>query len=193
MHLRNKDIILVAVLTLLFFAASIIGWILIHEVVLLFSLTAILGLLLTSQIEILRRMQHQFIESQKDYQQIESLFYLFSTLKFKHPLPPTRNWAISPDFANIIISLIRERRPRLVVEAGSGLSTLVTAYCLQENGIGRVVSLDNDEQFASRSAANVLKHGLQDIASIIHAPLKEYVIQDKKWRNYTGDQATGNG
>src|SRR5205823_13858007 len=98
--------------------------------------------------------------------------------------PPMRGWAISPDFASIIMSCVREHKPKLVLEVGSGVSTLVTAYCLQEIGEGAVVSLDHDKQFAAISAANVAKHQLQDIATVIYAPLKEVVIQDKSWLWY---------
>jgi len=181
MFLRNKDKILIAALTLLFFTGSTIGWLVMHQEVLLLSLTMVLGLLLTVQIENYRRIRYRL---QQSYQQIESLIYLFSTLKFRHPLPPMRGWAISPEFANILISLIRERKPRLVLEMGSGVSTLVTAYCLQEIGAGAVVSLDHDELFAAISAADIVKHQLQGTATIIYAPIKEVAIGDKKWLWY---------
>ena len=181
MFLRNKDKILIAALTLLFITGSTIGWLVMHQEVLLLSLTMMLGLLLTVQIENYRRIRYRL---QQSYQQIESLIYLFSTLKFRHPLPPMRGWAISPEFANILISLIRERKPRLVLEMGSGVSTLVTAYCLQEIGAGAVVSLDHDELFAAISAADIVKHQLQGTATIIYAPIKEVAIGDKKWLWY---------
>jgi predicted O-methyltransferase YrrM len=188
-YLRNRDKILIVALILLFIIGSIIGWLVIGQAVLLLSLTVVLGLLLTVHIESYRRIQDELQQSYASYRQIDSLFNLFSTLKFRHPLPPMRGeWAIAPDFANIVISLIWERKPRLVLELGSGVSTLVTAYCLQEIGAGTLVSLDHDERFAAISAANVVQHGLQDIATVIYAPLKEVVIGDKTWLWYDVDQ-----
>jgi tRNA A58 N-methylase Trm61 len=99
-----------------------------------------------------------------------------------------RVWPISPDFANIVISLIGEHRPGLVLEMGSGVSTLVAAYSLQEIKEGVVISLEHDERFASISAANIAKHGLQNIATITYAPLKKVTIQGKSWLWYDMQQ-----
>jgi predicted O-methyltransferase YrrM len=188
MYLKKKDIIIVTVLSLLFLIGSIIGWLVIRQVILLFSITVIVGILMVTQVENYRRIQNMLQQSENNYRQIESLFYLYSTMRFHHPLPQMRAWAVSPDFANILISLIRECKPRLVLEAGSGVSTLVTAYTLQEVGEGKVVSLDHDEQFAEMSAANIKKHGLQDIATVINASLKEVAIGDKSWLWYDTEQ-----
>lgn len=181
MGLKKKDILIVTILSLLFLLGSILGWLVIRQAAFFFALTVLVGLLMITQVENYRRIQSVLQQSENDYRQIESLFYLYSTLRFQHPLPPMRGWVISPDFANILISLIRERKPRLVVEAGSGVSTLIAAYSLREIGEGTVVSLDHDGQFAAMSAANMKKHGLQDIATVIHAPLKEVAIDDKRW------------
>lgn len=184
MYFGQRNKIIAILLSLLFLIASITGWQMIHQAILLPALAVIMSLSTTILIDNHCWHQFQSQETQKSYRQIESLFYLFSTLKFRHPLPPMRGWAISPDFANSLISLIRERKPRLVVEIGSGVSTLVTAYCLQEIGDGTVISLDHDEQFSAISAENIVKHQLQDTATVIYAPLKEVVIQNKSWLWY---------
>jgi predicted O-methyltransferase YrrM len=184
MYFGKKRKLIVVIAFLLFLVASIAGWLVIHQAVLLIALVVIVGLALTILIENHRGIQIQLQEFQKSYRQVESLFYLFSTLKVRHPFPPMRGSAVSPDFANIIISCVKERKPKLVVEAGSGVSTLITAYCLQEIGNGAVVSLDHDKKFAAISAANIAKHELQDVANIIYAPLREVVIQSKTWLWY---------
>src|SRR5262249_4080355 len=50
------------------------------------------------------------------YAQVEALLSLHSVIRFKHPLPPMRGWGISPDFALILVSVIREHKPRIIVE-----------------------------------------------------------------------------
>jgi len=188
MYLRSKDKIFLTILMVLFSIGIIVGWLVIHQVVLLLSQTVVFFLLVTILMESHRRTQNDLKQlqekSQESYQQVESLFYLFSTLKFRHPLPKMRGWAISPDFANVVISLIREHKPKMILEVGSGVSTLVTAYCLEEIGQGNVVSLDNDERFAKVSSANIVKHQLQAYATVIYAPLKEVAIQSKTWLWY---------
>lgn len=184
MYIRNRDKVFIMASTLLFGAGFIIGWIVVHQTALFLALAMMMGLLVLIQTVYYLEIQRELYQSHENYRQIEALFFMFSTLKFRHPLPGMREWAISPDFANIVISLIRERRPRLVLETGSGVSTLVVAYSLQEFKEGVVVSLEHDERFAAISAANVAKNGLQDFATITYAPLKEVEIQGKLWLWY---------
>ncbi|MEY2831021.1 MAG: hypothetical protein RLZZ574_279, partial [Cyanobacteriota bacterium] len=111
-------------------------------------------------------------------QQIESLFSIFFTLEPKLPLPTTRGWAASPDFLKEIISLIYRQKPQLVVEASSGVSTLIIAYCLKRLGSGKLISLEHEQKFAQATQNNLSLHGLDDIATVIHAPLVEVEINN---------------
>jgi predicted O-methyltransferase YrrM len=189
MYLKKKDKIIVIILCLPFFGGLIIGWLLIHQAILLLSLAAEGALLIIVGIGDYRGIQYVLQQSESNFRQTESLFYLFSTLRFRYPLPVLGGeWAILPDFANIIVALIREYRPRLVLEVGSGVSTLITAYSLQEIGEGSVVSLDHDERFAAITVANLKKHGLQDIATVTYTPLKEVAIGGKSWLWYDTEQ-----
>ena len=188
MHRSNRDKIFdkifIAALALLFVTTFIVGWLLLHQAVLFLPLAMMAGLLMLAQTIYYLEIKRELGQPHENYRQVEALFSLFSTLKLRHPLPPMRVWPISPDFANIVISLIGEHRPGLVLEMGSGVSTLVAAYSLQEIKEGVVVSLEHDERFAAISAANVAKHGLQNIATITYAPLKEVTIQGKSWLWY---------
>ena len=123
-------------------------------------------------------------QRRQDYRQIEALFSIFSLLKLNHPLPSMREWAISPDLAALIISLVHERQPKLVVEASSGISTLMVAYCLQQIGEGSVIALEHEAQYADASRDQVSRHGLQNIAKVIHAPLVPVTIADQTWQWY---------
>jgi predicted O-methyltransferase YrrM len=180
---KQKKLLLVFVF-LFFVLVSAIGWVLTRQSMLFLMLAAMSGLLLLAQTMYYLELQRWLHQPNENYRQIESLFFLYSTLKIRHPLPPMRDWAISPDFANIVISLIRERRPKLVLELGSGVSTLITAYTLEENKEGGVLSLDHDAQFAATTMDNIAKHGLQAIATVTLAPLKEIKIHDKSWLWY---------
>ena len=95
-----------------------------------------------------------------------------------------RGWAVSPDFATVIVSLMREAKPRCIVEAGSGVSTLIVGYSLKRQGGGMIVSLDQDERYAKITQANVVRHGLEEFVSVRHAPLKRVPIKGKDWLWY---------
>ncbi|HKJ52878.1 MAG TPA: hypothetical protein VKB27_15345, partial [Gammaproteobacteria bacterium] len=61
----------------------------------------------------------------KVFRQSESLAGLYATLDIQRPLPRTRHWAASPDFLHLMAGEIFRLQPELIVEAGSGTSTLM--------------------------------------------------------------------
>lgn len=119
------------------------------------------------------------------YFQLEALFSLFAQIQPTAPLPPLRKWAITPDFANVLVGQIQAQKPTLVVELGGGVSTLITAYALRGVGAGRVVAVDHEETFAQAAADHLLRHGLSDIAQVIHAPLADVYVEDACWFWYS--------
>lgn len=48
--------------------------------------------------------------------------------------------------------MIADERPELIVDTGSGVSTLVAAYALQKLGRGKVVALEHDRAYANELA-----------------------------------------
>ena len=160
----------------------------------------LIGLVLVAivvQIEIYRRLGRTLQESSQvqlraqndSYRQVEALFSVFNLLKLDAPMPPMRDWAISPDFAVLIMTAVRERCPKIVLELGSGVSTLVTAYLLRQIGDGKVISMEHDQRFARVTESNLKKHGLTEFSKVICSPVKEIVIHGrknlyicKKWR-----------
>lgn len=185
MQSSAQDRIIVGALSLLFIGISFLGWLILGEVVLIFCLGIMMGLLIIIQIENYRRTQQLFQRQEfLTHSQLESLFSIYSLLNINYPLPPMRGHAISPEFANILMSTIYEQKPELVVEAGSGVSTLIAAYSLKRLGAGTVISLEHHEKFLEIGTGNLKKHGLQDIATIVYAPLKEVAVRDGKWLWY---------
>ena len=106
-------------------------------------------------------------------QQIEALDGLYHRLDLpRGSLPPTRGWAASPDFLTNLCDYIEEHRPAVIVECGSGVSTIVAARFLQRQGIaGHILSLDHDAVFAGKTAENLRRLGLGDYATVCTAPL----------------------
>lgn len=113
-------------------------------------------------------------------QQIEHLAFLYRRLDLEFgALPPTRGWAASPDFLNILLDIAEERRHQTIVECGSGVSTLVLARLCRNRGFGRVVSFDHDEAFAGATRRHLERLGLADHATVVHAPLVRQTIGER--------------
>jgi len=184
LELKRKEILFISSVTLFFLIVSIAGWFMFGEIIFGVLGTLAIALLLVGQIKLYHMLIKFHDARYDDYRQIESLFSLFSLLKLKAPLPPMRDWAASPDLLKTIVSVIYETKPETIFELGSGVSTIIAAYCLKNLGRGSIVSFDNDPHFSSVSKKNLTGHGLQDTGDVVYAPLKEIEIHGDKWLWY---------
>ena len=98
------------------------------------------------------------------YHQFEAVEQLLPLLKLSAPLPPSRGWAASPDFLLTLAHVTKRVRPRLTVELGSGISTLVLA----KSGAKKIVSLDHSVEFGTQTREMLLSHGVRGVDIRIH-------------------------
>lgn len=122
------------------------------------------------------------------FRQSEALLGLYATLDIQQPLPHTRDRAASPDFLHLVASEIFRTRPTLIVEAGSGISTLIAAYCLKKIGGGKIVSLDHIEKYADFTRQAIASHGLEDFVELVYAPIKSHRLDGKEYPWYDDAQ-----
>lgn len=103
------------------------------------------------------------------YRQTEAFIQLANLLDFKAAIPATRSWAASPDLLLTIAEMIKKTKPGLVVELGSGVSTLVAAKA----GAKKIVSIDNSSEFGGKTVALLKEHKVRGVDVRI-APLRPY-------------------
>ena len=103
------------------------------------------------------------------YHQFEAVEQLLPLLKLSAPLPPSRGWAASPDFLLTLAHVTKKVKPRLTVELGSGVSSLVLA----KSGAKKIVSLDHSEEFGSQTREMLTSHGVRGV-DIRIAELESY-------------------
>jgi len=101
-----------------------------------------------------------------EYRQLTAYQQLQTYLRPRFILPPMRDWAISPDFAALLVRLIHDRQPKRIVEFGSGSSTLVCGYCLERLGGGEIISIDHDPEFADKTRKDLTRHDLARWADV---------------------------
>jgi len=143
----------------LIIAPLAVGWIILQTIIALYHRTQIEG------------FQH--------YRQTEALLSLHALIDIRYPLPPLRLWVISPDFAALLATYIRQHQPKTIVELGSGASTVIGGYALEQTPGGHIYSIEHLREFVDSSQRTLQKHGLSDAATIIHAPLTPYHIADE--------------
>jgi hypothetical protein len=134
-------------------------------------------------------------EINQTFRQLEALQNLNAVLPPADLLPATRVWAASPDLLVVLVDLVITERPSLIVECGSGASTLWLALAMRRFGIdGRVIALDHDPVFGDKTRDLLARHQVGDLAEVRDAPLESFDLDGqayswyarKAWEDLTG-------
>lgn len=123
-------------------------------------------------------------QADRIFRQQEALQNLYQLVAVRRAMPPSRGWALSPDILLGYVAEILGRRPRTVLECGSGVSTVWAAYALQQLGAGRVLALEHEAEFAAKTRGVLADHGLSDVAEVRHAPITPLDLPDGAWQWY---------
>jgi predicted O-methyltransferase YrrM len=118
--------------------------------------------------------------------EVEALVQLFQGFTPRAPMPPSGGFALNPTDLLDLLQLIRTRKPKLVLELGSGTSTVWIAYALEKVG-GRLVSLDHDPGYAEKTRAALAAHGLVEVAEVRDAPLRPVLLDGRSFPWYDMD------
>jgi Methyltransferase domain len=117
--------------------------------------------------------------------QVEALTNLNAMMPLDRPMPAARGHPASPDLLLLLVDVVRQTRPGLIVDCGSGTSTLWFARALRHFGIdGRVVALEHDKQYASEARQYVEDHDLAELIDVREAPLEMFLLDGTEWAWY---------
>lgn len=139
--------------------------------------------LLTQIHRVLARLDHTRGRlRRRRLREFEALLQAYGGFQARASMPPVAGWAIDPSGLLGLVSLIDERRPRLVVELGSGVSSVWMAYALQRSG-GRLITFDHLDEYAQLTAAALAQHALDGVAQVRTAYLQSLSIGgvDYQW------------
>ena len=184
MHLNPKDRVFALTVVGGYAVVSVTAWRLMGPSSLVVMVTVLLAVLLLINLETFRRLSDPI----REYRHLQSLFDLYAVLDIHEPLPLMRGWAISPDFARLLVSLIRSEKPDTLVELGAGASTVVIAYCLKQLGRGHLTTVEHEERHAASTARDLARHGLQEWVTMVNAPLVDVKIEGTVYRWYDVDR-----
>lgn len=124
-------------------------------------------------------------EIKQTFRQLEALQNLSVLLPANDVLPATRGWAASPDLLMVLVDLVITERPSLVVECGSGASTLWLALAIRRFGIdGRIIALDHDPVFGGKTRDLLVRHDVCDLAEVRDAPLESFRLDGETYSWY---------
>lgn len=116
-----------------------------------------------------------------DTNQVEALLWLYSRFTPSVNLPAMREVAGSPDFLKVLVEYFYSHQPKVIVEAGSGVSSIILSEVLKKEGsTAKHYALDHLEQYANLTREKVLNPH----SEVLFAPLKDYQIGGKSWKWY---------
>jgi predicted O-methyltransferase YrrM len=191
MMLFDRNLLVLVFVIGIIFLVSLIGYqfygAAIYSVTI--AMTSVLVCILV--LEAHRRIRND-MRSQTDlaYKQLEAYIALVDCLQPKIPLPNFRGWSASPDFLKLVTDTVLSREPPLVLEYGSGTSTIVVAYCLRRMGAGRLITLEHEKVYVERTRAMLRAHDLEQWAEVKLTPLVKRRIGTKDWLWYNFDLNT---
>lgn len=114
-------------------------------------------------------------------QQLEAFMGVQNYLNHGEHLPGMHGWPISPDFALYLVELIDGNDYDLIIEFGSGTSTVIIAKALariarQQHGKPATVQVafEHLEQYHAQTQMNLQHAGLLDAVQLELAPLADF-------------------
>ncbi len=179
--LRKDEKNTVLTLSLLALGVTLLGWAsatpgLVQLVIVLLLLLLLAALVL---------WRRELIESDEGrFRDLEALQQLTHFLNPVAPLPRQGGYALSPQHALKMVNQLLVSDAQSVVEFGSGVSTLLSAYCMQRRGGGHVLSYESDAFHAEVTRGYLRQHGLEHYATVVDAPLTPFQHRGGTWQWY---------
>jgi predicted O-methyltransferase YrrM len=116
----------------------------------------------------------------------EALLQLYKEFRPRAPMPSSGRWAMDPTGLLEMLFLIRENEPKIVLELGSGTSSIWIAYELERYG-GRLISVDHETDFADRTTSLLDLHEVSHVAEVRLAELRPLNIEGEEFQWYDVD------
>lgn len=110
---------------------------------------------------------------------VQDIVNLFQMVPIRSGIPPLGLWTASADLLVELLDRLVEERPAIVVEGGSGVSTVVMALAVREHGLStRVVALEHRPEWADHTRRMLERHGVAEYAEVRVAPLAPTSLAD---------------
>lgn len=130
---------------------------------------------------ILKNYQISQVNNEKQkLHSIEINNFLNSKINF----PLQNPWVVLPDFIKYFVELVKISSISDIVECGSGISTIIGGYLVKKKIIKHYISIEHDKNFLDITKEDLKKHGLENLVTLIYAPLKKINIDEKEWLWY---------
>lgn len=122
---------------------------------------------------------------------LEDYMQLMRLVPMPLPMPRPGTWAASEDLLLWLAGFVLEHRPSVVVDLGSGQSSVWMAGAMRTAGYsGKVIGVDHDDTFAQATRDLARRQGVEEWLAVIDAPLRDQLIAGREVRWYDLENLT---
>lgn len=136
-----------------------------------------------------RRNAETRYEVQVIPQDVDATHQLRAMVEPRALMPSLGAWGIDARSLLTLVALVQRERPALVLELGSGASTIWLGYVLEQLG-GRIVSIEHDAEYAEVTAARIADHRLGSTVELRQADLQSVDEGEEEWTWYAPELFT---
>ena len=112
---------------------------------------------------------------------LESYLQLQRLVPMPLPMPRPGAWAASEDLLLWLVGDVLERRPRVVLDLGSGQSSVWMAGAMRAAGYdGIVIGVDHDAGYAAATEDLGRRQGVSPWLRVVHAPLAQLTVDGRE-------------
>lgn len=136
-------------------------------------------------------IKHEINNSTKQIQTFIGLRDYFESTELPLVNPERHSWPISPDFGLYLIALLEARNYDLIIEFGSGISTVLISKFIASRAERKsssrsieFISFEHLAKYYEESTALVEQAKVARYVNLFHAPLKDYIIKDRVFPYY---------
>lgn len=130
--------------------------------------------------------------------QIEAYLEIQKYLETGRTLPSFHGWPISPDLGSFLLRKIQERRYDLIIEFGSGSSTVLFSMALNEQVDGaigsdekdvrpsarRIIAFEHNTKYVERTSRLLSTSGGSGLVDLVYSPLIDWQDSESRYLYY---------
>lgn len=133
--------------------------------------------------------RESWVASEAQMSELSALANLYSVFDPDDEVPVLGGHAASPQTILRLTSLVSQLPDDgLIVECGSGASTVWLSFACRRSGRGRIVALEHDEHYAEQTREALARHDLSSYADVRLAPLEPFTIGESTYEWYAAKQ-----
>jgi len=122
-------------------------------------------------------------KSMEAHEVASSISHLVMDIRPTRALNFTRSWMATPQFLLALHQEIKDNKSQTMLDIGSGMTTVISAYALRDNGSGKIVAWEHDLDHVESTRELIQSQNLSHLAQVEHRVLRKMEVSgaDHLW------------